>query len=145
MKNNAQFGKCAHIYYSGGVKGEELYDVHTSGEPVKIVLGAGQVAPGIEDALSTMCTGEEKTVVIPPEQAYGSVDPDGIQVYPRSMFSFGNELREGDVFRWTNPASGKPIPVRVIESYDDAVRVDYNHPQAGKTLEYWLKVVEIID
>lgn len=145
MKNNSQFGKCAYIYYRGGVQGEPAHDIHLSGDPAKIVLGAGQVAPGIEDVLSTMSVGEEKTVVVPPEQAYGSIDPDGVQVYPRNMFSFGKELKEGDVFQWNNPASGMPIPVRVIESYEDAVKVDFNHPQAGKTIEYWLKVVKIDD
>ena len=61
------------------------------------------------------------------------------------MFSFGDELKEGDVFQWTNPASGMPIPVRVIEAREDAVLVDFNHPLAEKTLEYWIRVERIVD
>ena len=140
MKNNAQFGKLAYVRYKGGVKGEEPFDDRSTGDPVKIVLGAGQVCPGIEDVLSEMAPGEERIVVVPPEQAYGRRDPDGVQTYPRTMFSFGHELKEGDVFGWTNPASGQQIPVRVIEAYPDAVKVDFNHP-----LEYWLKIEKIVD
>lgn len=140
MKDNSRFGTCLYIYYKGGVDGEEPIDDHSTGEPFKIVLGAGQIAPGIEDALCDMEVGEEKTVVVPPEEAYGRYQEDGVQLYPRAMFPFGAELGEGDVFTWTNPASGMPIPVRVLEATDDAVKVDFNHPWAGKTLRYWLKV-----
>lgn len=145
MKNNEQFGKCAYVHWKGGVKGEEPADDRSQGAPVKIVLGAGQVCPGIEDVLSEMQPGEERTVVIPPEDAYGRHDPDGVQTYPRTFIPFGDELEEGDVFAWTNPASGQQIPVRVIESRSDAVVVDFNHPFADKTLEYWLRVEEIVD
>lgn len=145
MKNNSQFGKCAYVHYKGGVQGEEPFDDKSTGEPVKIILGAGQVCPGIEDVLSEMAPGEERTVVVGPEEAYGKHDPDGVQVYPRSMFYFGAGLEEGDVFGWTNPASGQQIPVRVIESYPDSVKVDFNHPLADKTLQYWLRVESIVD
>lgn len=145
MKNNAQFGKCAYVRYRGGVKGEAPVDDRSQGDPVKIILGAGQVVPGIEDELSTMEPGEERTVVVPPEEAYGRRDPDGVQVYPRTMIPFGYELGEGDVFAWTNPASGRRIPVKVLEATPGSVKVDFNHPFAGKTLEYWIKVESIVD
>lgn len=140
MKDNSKFGTCLYIYYKGGVDGEEPVDDHSTGEPIKIVLGAGQVCPGIEDALCDMEVGEEKVVVIPSEEAYGHYQEEGVQTYPRVMFPFGYELKEGDVFTWTNPASGMPIPVRVLEAYESAVKVDFNHPWAEKTLRYWLKV-----
>ena len=145
MKNNAQFGKCAYVHYRGGVKGEAPVDDRSTGDPVKIILGAGQVVPGIEDVLSEMHEGEERTVVVPPEDAYGRHDPDGVQVYPRTMIPFGYELGEGDVFAWTNPASGQQIPVKVLEAQPGSVKVDFNHPFAGKTLEYWLRVESIVD
>ena len=59
MRNNSRFGKCAYVRYKGGVKGEEPFDDRSQGEPVKIILGAGAVSPGVEDALSEMEEGEE--------------------------------------------------------------------------------------
>ena len=143
MKNNARFGTIAYIRYKGGVQGEEPFDDRSTGEPVKILLGAAHVVPGIEDALSEMEEGEERVIVVPPEEAYGRRDPEGVQTYPRTMFSFGNELKTGDVFQWTNPASRMPIPVRVIDSTKDAVVVDFNHPLAEQTLEYWVKLEKL--
>lgn len=144
MKNNVRFGACAYVKYKGGVLDEEPFDDHSQ-STAKIILGSGQVVPGIEDALSEMAIGEERIVRLFPSEAYGSHDPDGIQVYPRSAFPFGSELSIGDLFQWTNPASGMPIPVRVIEASNDAIMVDFNHPLAGKTIEYWLKMENIVD
>lgn len=140
MKDNRRFGEVVYIRYRGGVAGESPVDVRDEGEPLKLMLGAGHVIPGIEDALCDMHPGDEATLVIPPEEAYGRYQEDAVQVFPRSMFSFGAELEVGDVFQWTNPASGQPIPVRVIDAAKDVVTVDFNHPFAGKTLEYWVKM-----
>ncbi len=145
MKNNSRFGKCAYVHYKGGVLGEEPFDDHSQGDPAKIILGAAAVIPGVEDALSEMEEGEERTLTIMPEQAYGYRDPDGVQIYPRTMFSFGDELEEGDVFQWENPASGMPIPVRVINAQKDVVTCDFNHPLAEKTLQYWIKLERLTD
>lgn len=145
MKNNARFGNAAYVHYKGGIHGEEPIDDRSIGDPVKIILGAGAVIPAIEDALSEMEVGEERTLIIPPEDAYGRHDEDGVQLYPRTMFSFGHELEEGDVFQWTNPASGMPIPVRVIEAHPDVIKVDFNHPFADKTLEYWIKLEDLVE
>lgn len=143
MKNNKRFGQAAYVHYKGGIKGEEPIDDRSIGDPVKIILGAGAVIPAIEDALSEMEVGEERTMTIAPEDAYGRHDEDGVQVYPRSMFSFGDELEVGSVFQWTNPTSGMPIPVRVVEASPDLVKVDFNHPFADKTLEYWIRLEEL--
>ncbi len=145
MKNNAQFGKCAYVHYKGGVLGEEPFDDRSQGDPAKIILGAGAVIPGVEDALSEMEEGEERTLTIAPDQAYGRRDPDGVQTYPRTLFAFGADLDEGDVFQWKNPASGMPIPVRVIDAQEDLVTCDFNHPLAEKTLQYWVKLEQLVD
>jgi FKBP-type peptidyl-prolyl cis-trans isomerase SlyD len=145
MKNNERFGKLAYVHWRGGAIDEDILDDRSEGEPVKIILGSGQVCPGVEDILSTMEVGEERVVTIPPEDAYGKHDPDGVQTYPRSMFAFGSDLHTGDVFQWTNPASGQGIPVRVIDESKDLVKVDYNHPYADKTLQYWLKLEALVD
>lgn len=142
MKDNSRFGEVMYFCYRGGIAGQEAIDTAHETVPHRIVLGGGHVIPGIEDALCTMQVGEEKTVVIPPEEAYGRYQEDAVQTYPRSMVTFGNDIKAGDVIQWTNPASGMPIPVRVLECTPDAFVVDFNHPFAGETLQYWLKVVE---
>ena len=106
MKDNSKFGTCLYIYYKGGVDGEEPVDDHSTGEPFKIVLGAGQVCPGIEDALCDMEVGEEKVVVIPSEEAYGHYQEEGVQTYPRVMFPFGYELKRAMSLPGPTPQAG---------------------------------------
>jgi FKBP-type peptidyl-prolyl cis-trans isomerase 2 len=101
------------------------------------------VPPGIDEALYEMEIGEQRKVLIPPERGYGFHDPQGVRVYPRSMIPGGDELELGSVISWANPVNGAALPVRVIEVVPDYVKLDFNHPLAGKTLEYWLELVGI--
>ena len=142
MKDNSRFGEVVYFCYRGGVKGQPAIDVAHEDVPHRIVLGGGHVIPGIEEALCDMHPGDEKTVVIPPEEAYGRYQEDAVQTYPRNVVPFGEDIKVGDVIQWTNPASGMQIPVKVLECTQDAFVADFNHPFAGETLEYWIKVVE---
>lgn len=142
MKDNSRFGEVLYFCYRGGIAGQPAIDVDHERVPHRIVLGGGHVVPGIEDALCDMHVGDERTVVIPPEEAYGRYQNDAVRTYPRNIVPFGEELSPGDTIQWTNPASGMPIPVKILSCTNDAFVVDFNHPFAGKTLEYWLRVVE---
>ena len=142
MKDNARFGEVVYFCDRGGIAGQPAIDVAHEQIPHRIILGGGHVIPGIEDALCDMHPGDERSVAIPPEEAYGRYQDDAVQTYPRVAIPFGGELVPGDVIQWTNPASGIPIPVKVVKCTEDAVVLDFNHPFAGETLEYWLKVVE---
>lgn len=144
MRDVSRSGQYALVHYRGGAAGEEPIEDHSMGEPVKICIGAGEVPLGIEDALYEMEIGEQRIVMVPPARAYGDYDPEGIRVYPRSFIKNGDKLEAGTVFPWTNPASGKDIPVRVIEATDDYVKIDFNHPFAGKSIEYWLELVDLV-
>ncbi|MDR0350989.1 MAG: FKBP-type peptidyl-prolyl cis-trans isomerase [Coriobacteriales bacterium] len=144
MRDTARSGKTALVHYRGGAQGEKIVEDYTQGEPVRIVLGAGEVPFGIEEALYEMEIGTSQTLVVPPEEAYGFHDPDGLQRYPRSFVGGSEDLEQGDVFAWVNPASGRQIPVRVVEATPDSITCDFNHPLAGKTLEYWIELVDIV-
>jgi FKBP-type peptidyl-prolyl cis-trans isomerase 2 len=125
--------------------GEELVEDCTKGEPQTIVIGTGSVPPGIDEALYEMEVGECRTVLIPPDKGYGMHDPEGLRVYPRTMIPGGEELECDSILSWVNPANNVTLPVRVVELTSDYVKVDFNHPLAGKTLEYWLELVGIED
>lgn len=138
-------GKRALVYYRGGVAGEEPFEDYTKGEPVEIIVGAGLVPRGIEELIYSMDIGEQKQEIIPCEKAYGQHDPEGVQVYTRSFIRNGEELRKGDIFAWVHPVSLKEVPVQCIEATEYTVTIDFNHLLAGKNLEYWLKLVDVIN
>lgn len=108
-------------------------------------MGVGDVPRGIDEALYSMEIGEKRLAAIPPEKAYGQHDPAGVRVFPRSAFPNGENLEEGFVGRWRNPISRQEIPAIVTKATKDFVQVDFNHPLAGKTLEYELELVAIED
>lgn len=143
MSGNDRIGRMALVHYLGGITDQEPFDDHKDGEPEKIVLGVGEVPKGVDDALLDMEIGEERTVIIPCDLGFGEHDPGGIQTYTRTSIENGEKLKQEDVFAWTNPASGLPIPVKVIKADAQLVTIDFNHPLAGKELTYWLKLIDI--
>ncbi len=141
--NGSREGLSALFRYKGGIAGEAYSDVRMD-DPLCVIFGAGHVIPGIEKALSEMDIGETRTVIIPPSEGYGDYDPEGVRVYSRTILPqecWG--IGEGEFVAWRNPASGMYIPVCVVEATAEAVKLDFNHPFAGKTLEYWLELVDL--
>lgn len=148
MRHKEYHGKTALVYYRGGAAGEEVVDDHSpavQSEPERILLGSGEVPLGVSEVLYDMEIGEERSVVIPCEKAYGRHDPEGVQRYARMFVPGGDRLRAGIVFAWRHPVSGKDVPVRCVEATEDTVVVDFNHLLAGKDLEYWFKLVDVVD
>ena len=76
--NTERSGKMAHVRYRGGRAGPASRR-HRWEEPTTIRMGVGEVIRGIDEALYDMQVGETRTVVLPPEKAYGEHDPAGVQ------------------------------------------------------------------
>ncbi len=138
-------GKTALVRWKGGELGGEIIDDCSTGEPERIDLGAGQVPRGIEEAIYDMEIGEQRNVVIPPEKAYGAHDPAGVVTYLRSFLADGDELHTGDLVAWEHPVSHETVPVRVVAETDYELTIDFNHILAGKSLAYWLELVDVVE
>jgi FKBP-type peptidyl-prolyl cis-trans isomerase SlyD len=109
--------------------------------PMVYVHGQGQIVPGLEKALTGMKAGEQKTVTIKPEEGYGQPDPKAFQEIPKDNFP-AESLKVGAILTARSP-DGAPIRMRIHEIKDNVVLVDFNHPLAGKTLTFKVKVTEI--
>jgi FKBP-type peptidyl-prolyl cis-trans isomerase 2 len=138
-----RIGRIAYIRYKGGVKGEAAFDDRSVGEPLAVLLGEGRVPKGIEKVLYEMQPGEQRVFEIPPQLGYGEYRPERAAWYPRTVLPRGYELKKGSVLSWTNPETRGTIPAQVVDETTDTVRVDLNHPWAGKTLVYWLELVNL--
>lgn len=143
MTQRNKCGSVVFIHYKGGVKGEEPLDDRSTGEPLAVMLGTLQLPKGLEDALCDMAVGEQRTVTVPSELGYGSYREKLASWYPKSMVDDGYTLQVGDVMFWTNPEDHRKMPAWVTEMTDDNVKIDFNHPFAGKTLEYWVELVDV--
>ena len=144
-----RIGRMARILYRGGAVGddgeldESLIDDHSTGEPLAVRLGTSAIPKGIEQVVMEMEPGEEREVTVPSELAYGVYNPKEVQWYTRVMIPHGNELHVGSVLVYTRPADGTRLPARVIDETDDGLKIDLNHPFAGKDLKYWIKLVDL--
>ena len=123
----------------------EVIDAAQSSEPLTYLHGAKNIIPGLERELSGLSVGETRTVEVAPGDAYGEVDPDEFQLVPRSMFPETLELEEGMGLRLVDQSTGQPVEAYVAEVHPDTVLLDFNHPLAGETLFFDIKVVGLRD
>lgn len=137
-------GKMVSIQYSVKNKDtQEVIDQNIDGEPLEFLVGSFQIIAGLEKALEGMSVGEEKEVVVIPEEAYGEYRVDYLQEVPREQFE-GIELKEGMTL-FGHGEDGRSVQVTVKSFNDESVMIDYNHPLAGQTLIFDVKVLDIRD
>lgn len=140
----SRIGKVAYIRYKGGIKGDDtLVDDRSTGDPLAVRLGTGRIPKGVEEAVCEMEVGEQRTVVVPSELGYGVYVERDAQWYPRAMLDHGYDLHVGGALVWTHPESHAQRPAFVTEETADTVKLDFNHPFAGKDLEYWVELVDL--
>ena len=105
-------------------------------------LGAGSVIQGFDDAITGMAVGDEKRVTIPAAEAYGPRRDELTLQLPRSELPSDLELEEGSQLRMEQ--GDQSIVVTVRELDDDTVTLDANHPLAGQSLTFDLRLIEIV-
>ena len=143
-RNDERTGMTAFIRYRGGVKGDSsLVDDGSGDSPLPVVLGSHRVPAGIENALYEMEVGESRELDIPAQFGYSAYLEKEAQWFPRLEIPDGYQLKIGSVLPWTNPIDGSMRAVRVVDETDDYVKIDFNHPFAGKDLEYWVELVDL--
>jgi len=114
-----------------------IYDPKRKYEPSLMILGEGMLIKGFEEALKEMKEGEEKTVEIPPEKAYGERNPELVKLVPLSAFKKSGITPEpGMILTFDG------VPARIQSVSSGRVRVDFNHQLAGKTLIFNIKLVK---
>jgi FKBP-type peptidyl-prolyl cis-trans isomerase SlyD len=112
------------------------------GEPIVYVHGYGMLVPGLERALSGMRAGDQKDVVVPPEEGYGEHDEELVMEVDRSEMPRPDAVAVGDELVAESP-DGDEALLRVVDVKKNAVVLDGNHPLAGATLRYSVTIAEI--
>lgn len=135
-------GKVVGIDYKLHLGDGEVVDESSPGEPLTYIQGQGQIVPGLEKALTGLAVGDEKKVVVPPGDGYGEHDARGVQDVPRAAFPADAMPEVGNQY-YAQGQDGEPIPFLVKEIGPATVKVDFNHPLAGKTLHFDVTVREV--
>ena len=109
-------------------------------EPLVFTQGSGQIIPGLAKALVGMREGETKHVTVPPEEAYGPPNPAAVIEVPRNQVPPNASV--GGVLMGRNQR-GQPVQAVVKEIKETVVVLDLNHPLAGKTLIFDVKILSV--
>jgi peptidylprolyl isomerase len=128
-------GDSVSVDYIGMYTNGTVFDTSIGRAPLEFSAGAGQMIKGFDDAVIGMKIGDEKNVTIAPENAYGSYSDINIISVPLAQLPNGTSA--GD----TLYSAGRSVIVLEVNS--TAARIDMNHPLAGKTLVFWIKMLNI--
>lgn len=147
----AKEGDRVRVHYTGKLDdgsvfdSSECYDEGCECEtgPLEFTIGAGEVIDGFDRAIVGMAPGDEKTVHIPVDEAYGPRLDEMLAVMERKDLPADMDPAVGEAYEITQ-ADGTTFPVVVAEVTDSQVTLDANHPLAGRDLTFELKLVEII-
>jgi FKBP-type peptidyl-prolyl cis-trans isomerase SlyD len=134
-------GKEITIEYTLKLEDQTTVDSNVGDEPFKFIQGEHKIVPGLETAIEGLKVGDKKQVKVKPEDGYGTVDPNAYQEIEKSQIS-AEAMVIGTLLEGRDP-SGNPIRARVYEIKDSTVVLDLNHPLAGKTLIFDVKILGI--
>jgi FKBP-type peptidyl-prolyl cis-trans isomerase SlyD len=139
--NVVKDGTVVSLQYTLSGEDGKTIESNKGKEPLKYTQGSHQIVPGLEKGLAGMKMGEERRVKVKPEEGYGPVDPKGFQEFPKEKIP-SEGLKVGAVLMAKGP-QGQQVPVRVHEIKEKTVVLDLNHPMAGKTLVFDVKVLDV--
>ncbi len=137
----AEREKVVSIDYTLKDTNGNVLDTSDGREPLAYLHGAGNIIPGLEQALEGKSPGDTLEVTVPPEDAYGTRDPQLVQTVPREQFPADALPQVGQQFQVKT--AGGPRVVTVAQVDDTAVTVDANHPLAGQPLNFDVTVTDI--
>jgi peptidylprolyl isomerase len=133
----AEAGDTVKFSYVGKLQDGSVFD--TSDQPISVEIGTGKLIKGLDTEIMGMAQGEEKKVTVTPQDGYGSEDPDLVTKIPTQAFQKNN----------LDPKVGMMLKTpqgncHITAVSDNDVEVNFNHPLAGKTLMFDIKIEEIV-
>ena len=140
--SEAKTGDTVKIHYKGTLDDGTEFDSSAGRDPLEFELGGGHVIPGFDKAVEGMTVGDNKTVRIEAEDAYGERHEQLVQEIPRNVLPEDVVPEEGMTLQSQNP-DGQMMLLTVTSVADESITVDANHPLAGMALRFDIELVEI--
>ncbi len=130
------------LYFSLELEDDSIVDSNFGSKPATFNFGDGSLLPGFEKKLEGLTAGDERVFTILPEQGFGQTNPNNIQVMEPNVFDSSLTLSEGLVLSFAD-AAGAERPGIVKSFTDKEVIIDFNHPLAGKTIQFEVKIISV--
>ena len=130
------------LFHRLGLTDDSVLEDTFDDAPLTIRLGRGEMAEGLELSLIGLKPGDEQTIDIGPDLAFGFVDETLFRSLPRSDFDENLTLEQGLIIEFSTD-DGNTLPGTILEFDEVEVRIDLNHPLAGQTIRYRVKIVDV--
>jgi FKBP-type peptidyl-prolyl cis-trans isomerase SlpA len=112
--------------------------------PIRFIMGDGSLTPGLEAAICGLRAGEHQSLTIEAGLAFDMPDPDKVYTLNREEFGDADlEFEVGQVVEFEAP-NGEEVVGTVVVVEDHHIDVDFNHPLAGRTIQFDVDIVEVI-
>lgn len=138
----AQEGDTVIITFQGTLEDGSIFDSSDEYSPLSFVLGENEVLPGLEIAVAGMEPGDQKVVIVPPEQGYGIHQQKLVEIVDVSALPKDMNLNIGEKLEVT-AEDGTSFQMKIIDRDEQTVTLDANHPLAGKQLILQIEVVAV--
>ena len=139
----AKKGDRVKVHYKAKSNNDLIFDSSSQLEPLELIIGDKQVIPAFEKALIGMNIGEQKTIFIPADKAFGPYMDTLISTIARDQLPKDLLLEVGQKLQVQQP-DGDVILVTVRALTEADVTLDANHPLAGKDITFEINLVGII-
>lgn len=108
---------------------------------LSFIMGKKNIIPGLEAEIAKKVVGDSFNVTVLPKDAYGERNDSMVQSVPRAQFGDdADKIQLGSQFQ-VQDQSGQPLLVQVVDLKDDEIVLDANHPMAGETLHFEVKIL----
>lgn len=134
-------GEIFDLTYEKIAREKKIYNPHVKYGPITIILGNRQILASLENKIKELKIGEKKTFVLEPKEAFGERSQDFIKTVPLSNFTSQNmHPQAGQFITLANNLQG-----RILSVSSGRVKIDFNHPLSGKSLEYEVVLNKIVE
>ena len=140
-KQTVTEGKSISLEYTLTLDDKSVVESNVGKQPLTYTHGTRQIIPGLEKALEGLAVGDTKEVTVAPADGYGEKDPEALQEVEKKLVP-PDALVVGSRLQGKAPDGHMVYPL-VAEIKDDTVVLDFNHPLAGKTLHFDVKILDI--
>ncbi len=141
MATQIETGSLVSLEFTLKLEDDTVVASNVGGDPLVYTQGAGELVPGLERALQGMKVGESKEITLSPDEGFGPVRPEAIQRVPRERVP--EDARHVGAELQGQAPDGTVLRARVVEVQGDTLVVDFNHPLAGQTLVFDVKVLDV--
>ncbi len=143
-----QQGSQVSLHFSLALANGELIDSNFDSRPASFRLGDGSMLPGFEESLFGLTAGSEQETLVPAAKAFGAINPKNVQSFPVEKFQHLLEddlipTEPGSVVSFRDPA-GFDLPGVIQSINEQTIRVDFNHPLAGKDILFRVKILSVL-